>query len=315
MEVHARSIITLTLNPSIDQTFHIDSFSLSSVNNCDSFAQIAAGKGINVTKYLNQLGCFSKIFAPMCSNAQPLFLEQLSLFNPYFFMVKGTIRTNATIICPLQPGATHIKCKGEFSFKAEEQREFFKVLKKVLKNGDFLLVCGSYPLEFNWEDFNVFLKEIIKDNIQVMIDNDGFGLKRLKDPFNYFLKPNLGELQEFVADKIIDLKSLIEFLIKDFFGKKREILVTLGDEGIVYCGAEGVFHCILKAEKIISTVGCGDAVLAGWVYGKVNGVGIEECLKWAISCAVCKLGNGVVGYLDRENVLSLQENVKIVKYL
>ena len=41
-------------------------------------------------------------------------------------------------------------------------------------------------------------------------------------------------------------------------------------------------------NEIISTVGCGDSFLAGFVYSYLNGNNLKECLEFSSKCAYYK---------------------------
>ena len=48
-------IITVTLNPALDKTIEIDNFKINNVNRIVSTRVDAGGKGINVSKVINEL--------------------------------------------------------------------------------------------------------------------------------------------------------------------------------------------------------------------------------------------------------------------
>lgn len=49
-------ILTITMNPSVDISYSFESFSEDTVNRVDKVRKTAGGKGLNVTRVLNQLG-------------------------------------------------------------------------------------------------------------------------------------------------------------------------------------------------------------------------------------------------------------------
>lgn len=66
----------------------------------------------------------------------------------------------------------------------------------------------------------------------------------------------------------------------------REVVVTLGAEGAVWCNARGeTGHRPARAVPVATTSGAGDALLAGLVYGQVTGWALPQALAWAMACA------------------------------
>lgn len=310
-----QKIITLTLNPSLDQIFIINNLKINDVNSCSSFYQIAAGKGINVSKYLKTIGVDSNIFGFLCLNAETIFQNQLKLLdiNTHFLSIEGELRINTTIIDEINKTSTHLKSKG-FKLKNHQLQLMLTNLENHLSPFDFLLICGSYPEDFDFSLFNSYLENMHSKNIRIYIDNDGQNLRKIKNICNYFIKPNLKEFEDYLNLKISSVSELILYLKKNDSFKKYPILITLGEEGIIYFGDEGLIQCKLTPVKIVSTIGCGDAVLAGFIYGKIKNESIENCLKFAVAFAVDKIGNEFVGIINPKNIPILKENAELLYY-
>ena len=63
-------------------------------------------------------------------------------------------------------------------------------------------------------------------------------------------------------------------------------MVTLGTEGAVWCNSRGeTGHRPARPVAVGTTSGAGDALLAGLVYGQVQGWELPQALAWAMACA------------------------------
>jgi len=62
----------------------------------------------------------------------------------------------------------------------------------------------------------------------------------------------------------------------------------------------------------VSTVGCGDAFLAGYTSAFLDKKTPEDCMIRAISTAVDKLSNPLVGYCNPPNISQLSKLVQII---
>ncbi len=60
-------------------------------------------------------------------------------------------------------------------------------------------------------------------------------------------------------------------------------LVSMGDSGILYAGAEGVYQVMVPNVSVVSAVGSGDYCLAGFVLGQATKKSLVQSLKTAAS--------------------------------
>lgn len=62
-------------------------------------------------------------------------------------------------------------------------------------------------------------------------------------------------------------------------------LVTAGEDGAFYSNKDIFFHIPAVKCKVVETTGAGDSFIGGCIYGIVNGMGVEETLKFATKCS------------------------------
>lgn len=67
------------------------------------------------------------------------------------------------------------------------------------------------------------------------------------------------------------------------------VVITMGAEGLFYATAEGRGHIPAVRCHIVDATGAGDALTAGVVYGLINGLPIDECMRLGVSAATITL--------------------------
>lgn len=73
---------------------------------------------------------------------------------------------------------------------------------------------------------------------------------------------------------------VIEEFLKDKVRRGMKIAVaTFGEEGSVAWDGEKFYSCGIVKAEVVNTVGAGDSFIAGFLYGILNKLSIEECLQ------------------------------------
>jgi sugar/nucleoside kinase (ribokinase family) len=135
-----------------------------------------------------------------------------------------------------------------------------KAMVSIDSQGFLREVRGTDVFPVNWKQKNTVLKDI------------------------HFLKANEHELEVLTETK--NIKEGIDSLYKSGV---KEVIVTLGGAGsIIY---DGTYYLIpaYKPRKVTDTTGCGDTYMAGYLYKRALGSGIEDAGKFAAAIATLKI--------------------------
>lgn len=260
----------------------------------------------------------STVCAFMSEKESSLFslaLNKLKINTLFELLENSSVRKNITVLDESNKTTTHLRCQG-FEINLLSQKNLFERIEKVIKPNDFLIISGSYPPGFNFEHFNKELKTLKNLKVNIFLDNNGASMSKIDETCHIFMKPNLSEFEEYVKEKFASIQELFTFINQDKKINKSSLLITLGSEGMIYSGIEGIFHVKLNVnpENIVSNVGCGDAALAGFIFGRIKELDIKLCLKYSIAFAVSKLGNAKVGNLDPKNIEELKNAAEVEEY-
>ena len=95
-------IYTVTLNPALDKTVEIPSFTTDGVNRITSIRTDPGGKGINVSKVVAALGSTSRALGILGGSTGQMISEALSGLNMTcdFLPVEGNTRINLKVVDP-----------------------------------------------------------------------------------------------------------------------------------------------------------------------------------------------------------------------
>jgi fructose-1-phosphate kinase PfkB-like protein len=91
------------------------------------------------------------------------------------------------------------------------------------------------------------------------------------------------------------------------------VVVSIGEQGIIVVTDEVSLAASIKHEskEVISTIGCGDALVAGLAVAMLCKKSLREVIKSGISCATANLYSNEPGRVDPLLVETLQKDIII----
>jgi 6-phosphofructokinase 2 len=108
----------------------------------------------------------------------------------------------------------------------------------------------------------------------------------------YLIKPNVGELSKMAGVDELDNEAVAEAaqaLVR--YDKCEIVVVSLGPQGACVVTKDLVDHVPAPSVKKRSTVGAGDSMVAGLVYGLSTGLPIREVARLGVACGTAATMN------------------------
>ncbi len=270
-------IYTLTLNPSIDYIMRLYEYKDGFTNRSYEEMKFPGGKGIMVSKLLKNLGedpINLGFIGGFTGEYIKSSLKDLGIKENFTF-IEDDSRINVKL---KYRSETEINAGGPF-ISDEEVNEFLDNIS-TLNSNDTLIISGSIPKSLD----DNFYKQILDcNNVDFTIDVAG---KELLDYLSYnpiLVKPNIDELEMIFGEKI-DKSNLLHYAKRLNDLGAQSVIISMGKDGSIFISED----LILKAEpiegRLINSVGAGDSMVGGFVYGLKNGLSKKEAYKLAVAC-------------------------------
>lgn len=290
----AARICTVTLNPAVDVTAGIDGFRPGRVNRVAWERADPGGKGVNVAGALVAFGASVTATGLLgLENAAPLtaFLADRGIPDR-FIRLPGRTRTNIKLIDEAARGeaaVTDLNFPGPTA-TPEALAALDAALDELAADHEWFVLSGAVP-QGAPEDLYARLTERLKGRgRKVVIDASGPALRHAVDAGPALVKPNLHELRDLVGP--VDGDPLeVAAAARDLMDRGvGAVVVSLAEAGAVFVdgGGRAVFAEPPDVE-VVSTVGAGDAMVAGLVIGFLRSLKLADRARLATACSAAAL--------------------------
>ena len=305
-------IKTLTLNPAVDKTIIIENFKIDDLNRIKEVFKDAGGKGINVSKMVNNLEQDTSATGFLGGYTGEFIREEMDQMGikHNFVEVDNETRTNIKMVDSKNGTFTDINEKGALVSKAKV-KELKEDIFYNLKENDILTLSGSIPQGVNESIYAEIIYAAKEKNIKTILDADGKLFAKGVKAGPTLVKPNNHELSMYFNKELESLEEMIE-VSQSFFDYGIEmVMLSLGEKGAVFLNKDKRIKVKPLNLDIKSTVGAGDAMVGGLAIGMKEQMTVEKMVKLAAAASSASLVEDGTVMGKKENVYKFQEKIEV----
>lgn len=305
-------VVTLTFNPAIDQTVIVAHLVPGEVHHATSERQNAGGKGVNVASCLSDWGIEVSAHGLLgADNAAPFeALFATKAIADGFVRCAGATRTNLKLVD--QAGTTDINMDGA----PADPEQIDAVIAAVIAEAgpDALVVlAGSVPPGCPPDVYARIIASLGGSGTTTILDTSGEPLRAAleADVLPDVVKPNAHELSEWLGKAVRTPAEIRQAAAQLHERGVKLVAVSLGEEGAFFLSDEGALTAKLAAGEIASTVGAGDAMVAGIAAALAQGGDLKRIARLSTAFAVGKLGLAGPNLPNKHTIEALAAKVAI----
>ena len=288
-------IVTVTLNPSLDRTLSLDEpLTRGAVHRLIPVSTEPGGKGVNVSRALTQNGVDTVALLPAADH-DPILAELRTRGVPFHNIdIPGTVRSNLTITetdgttTKLNEPGAHLDDATLAALTA--------VVSDHAARATWVVLSGSLPpgVPDGW--YADIVAQLAALPCRVAVDTSERPLTALAEAFSTaapdLIKPNSEELAWLTGRSAHELEAaaahgdslpVISAAQQLVTRGAHTVLVTLGGAGAVLVDHDGVWAATAPPIVPRSTVGAGDASLAGYLAATIAGAPPAQRLQTAVA--------------------------------
>jgi 1-phosphofructokinase/tagatose 6-phosphate kinase len=312
-------IITVTLNAAIDKTLAVPNFRLGRRHRAVEQTAMAGGKGVNVARALKTLGMPVIATGVAGGPTGTRIIEQLTdeaILND-FVRIREESRTSTAVVDPTNGEQTEINEKGPSVSEAELDL-FVDKLLYLAKGAGLCVFSGSLPRGVPDDLYARLIVEINRLGCLTVLDSEGEALRVGTRAEPTVVTPNEPEAEELVGHEFSDEEDRLAAVREIVELGAREAIMTLPTGCIALLQETGAAEKLLIGASIDpsvvearSTVGSGDAFLAGYVAARYQERDPLECMRFAVGCGAESIQHFGAGVLDPREVDRLLPEVEV----
>lgn len=276
-------IVTVTANPSLDRTVEVDALRRGEVLRALDHYVHAGGKGVNVSRALIANG--HRSIAVLCSGgyagAELVALLDEAGVPVQRVPVTGATRTNLSVAEP-DGTVTKINEPGP-RLTADQVDALLSAAADTISGGaDWVAGCGTLPPGMPVDSYARLVAKAHARGAPAAVDSSGDALAACLRAGPDLIKPNLDELSECAGREVHTIADAVAAAEALRQRGARAVLASLGADGAILVDQNGAAHARARLSRpVLSTVGAGDATLAGFLAAGGTGVqALVEAVAW-----------------------------------
>ena len=319
----AEVILTVTPNPAVDVTYHLDELRPGAVHRVDDVACRAGGKGVNVARVLQRLGVPSEAVLLGSGGVAARIVAELAVDGVPATSV-GRMKVRRTVVVHARDGTTTALWEPGSApdDPAAAVSELLAVVADRLdrtgpERPEAITVSGSLPPGVPPGVPARIGALAAAAGVPAVLDLDGPALAAAVAGGTAVLTPNTDELERLTGRSPASVPDVVALVTGLAATAVPLVVATLGGDGLVVArrGAPAV-HAVLSRPVDGNPTGAGDAVVAAVAahlaeVGSAERVDVEELARRAVAAGAAAVLRPLAGEVDPGDVARLLAAVEV----
>lgn len=182
--------------------------------------------------------------------------------------VEGGTRRNITVVDTLHHREMHLRQKSNLASEVS-LRQLNADLSELVREGDICVFAGAMPAGELLEPVVDLVRTCHRSEARIVVDTYGPALRSIITAgLAWLISPNVEELRELLGSTVEDAPEELAAAGRSLLNRMDMVLISRGAKGALVVTPDGAWtgRCTMQG-KVLSTVGCGDYLLAGFLAG------------------------------------------------
>ena len=300
-------IICVSLNPALDRRLRLSRLRPGEIHRASTVAVASGGKAAHVAIAARALGEPVAWIGLIGGAAGEQCRQGLTSLNIETVVVhaQATTRTNLELIEQDTGRTTEIREAGD-TIRASEVDEFIQRGRELWRaaKGSCVVISGSLPPGAATDVYGRLVGEIRAAGCRPLLDTSGDALSGTLGSQPDLVKPNRAEAAEALGRNLNDLEAAVSAAQALLDRGAGAVALSLGSQGMVWADRESAVPLLAACPPVAgrSTVGCGDAMLAGIAVGLERRLSTIDIIRLAVACGTANCYADMPAMIDPATV-------------
>jgi 1-phosphofructokinase family hexose kinase len=309
-------LICVSPNPAIDRRLRLESIAVGAVNRALSAQPFPGGKAAHVAMAAHALGEEVMWVGFLGGAAGEECESGLSDLGIPVTIVRTRAETRANLEIIADDGTvTEILEPGGEVTDGEVERLMVACAELFAEGGagSQVALSGSLPPGAPLDLYAELIRLAHATGCRALLDTSGAAMRHGLRAAPDLVKPNREEAAWFSGGPVRDAGEAAEVAQRMLEAGARSVCVSLGADGMVWQRDETCAPLVSQPPTLVgrSTVGCGDAALAGFAVAHARGLCDEEAVGLAVACGSANCLAPAPGLIDPREVERIARQVSV----
>ena len=200
--------------------------------------------------------------------------------------MEGSVRVNTKVVSLDGSGVTELNESGP-AMTAEALAEFFALAREKAAGSDAVVITGSLPPGCPAGTYRELIRTL--QGTRCILDVGGAELVLGVEARPFLVKPNHHELAAALRTELRSMADIRRGAEARIAAGAENVVVSMGRDGAMYVGSEGAFYAPEIPVEVHSTVGAGDALVGGLLYGLTTGGTLREAFRCGVAAGTASV--------------------------
>ncbi len=305
-------IVTVTLNPALDLSLDVPGWQEGEVNRARQVSRVIGGKGINISRILNELRHPTTALTVVGGDSIQQFqrLAQAIGIPIVYINIPGEMRINIHISDPNTGRNLKVNQSG-VELDDVHFRHFKLLFNQHLRQAHYVAIGGSLPPGRSPEAYRELVSLATDAGVRTLVDTTEKPLLEAIPEKPFMVKPNRHELEATLGGSFSTPEEILAGA-RELQGKGAEsVVISDGPNPLVALWGNEAWMAVPPEVEVRGPTGAGDSLAAGILASLNSGERFSDALRLGVaaSVATCLTPEGELS--SRTEILKLLEKVKV----